>query len=395
MKARLPIVAAALLVGSAAQIALAQRVPLNTVTPTQNDVVGPAQLQNFSLNGKVSRPAEPATTNQAAPRQRQSAVRTAPAEPVSSEAIPAARPSTATPQQKPAETTERHERPAPRPDAGSSDKPTFEAQAAPVPGESDPEALASAPAPVPAPASGSLGASRGLLSLPWLLAALALAGAAGWFLLRRRPREAFATAGAATANAFRPPAEPAPPAPPARDTQPRSSAAGIVSTRLRPWLDIEFAPARAIVDEQKAAVEFEVSVFNSGSVPARDVRIEASLFNAGPHQDQQIQQFFARPLGEGNPIPAIAPLQRVTVRSAVLLPREQVVPLGVQGRDLFVPMVALSALYSWSGGNGQTSTSYLVGKQTGAEKLAPLRLDLGPRLFRNLAAREHELRVRS
>ena len=152
---------------------------------------------------------------------------------------------------------------------------------------------------------------------------------------------------------------------------------------------------RAIVDEKKAAIEFHLSVFNSGSIAARNVLVEASLFNAGPHQDAQIQHFFEQPLGQGDPIDAIPPMQRISIDSAVILPREQVQPIEFEGRQLFVPLIAFSALYSWPGGGpGQTSASYLVGKQTNAEKLAPLRLDLGPRLFRNLDVREHEVRLR-
>ena len=54
---------------------------------------------------------------------------------------------------------------------------------------------------------------------------------------------------------------------------------------------------------------------------------------------------------------------------------------------VFVPLVGLNALYSWSGGEGQTSVSHLVGRDTKGEKLGPFRLDLGPHIFRNLGAR--------
>jgi hypothetical protein len=51
-------------------------------------------------------------------------------------------------------------------------------------------------------------------------------------------------------------------------------------------------------------------------------------------------------------------------------------------------MLALNALYKWSSGSeGQTSASYLLGRDTQGEKLAPFRLDLGPRLFRAVGAR--------
>jgi hypothetical protein len=244
--------------------------------------------------------------------------------------------------------------------------------------------------------------------LPWIAAGLALAGALGWFFFRQRARERYATAGKTDLFDTLVPAEPAPktqapkpvparprpaaPEAPARKPPPPS---GIVSTRLRPWLELEVELGRAIVDEKKAAVEFHLTVFNSGSIAARNVLVEASLFNAGPHQDTQIRGFFNEPLGQGDPIEAITPMQRISIDSAVILPKEQVQPIEFEGRLLFVPLIAFNALYAWPGGGpGQTSASYLVGKQTDGEKLAPLRLDLGPRLFRNLVVREHEVRLR-
>ena len=136
-------------------------------------------------------------------------------------------------------------------------------------------------------------------------------------------------------------------------------------------------------------------LLNSGSAPARDVLVEGALFNAGPLQDQQIGTFFQNPVGEGNRLPLLAPLQRLSINSAVALSRAQLVPLEMEGQSLFVPLAGFNALYRWgSESNGQTSTSYLVGKQTNGVKLAPFRLDMGPRVFRRLAAREYELRVR-
>ena len=138
-----------------------------------------------------------------------------------------------------------------------------------------------------------------------------------------------------------------------------------------------------------------MSLFNSGSAPARAILLEASLFNAGPQQDVQIRGFFENPKAEGNRIATIAPLQRFSINTAVTLPRDQISPLLIEGRPLLVPMIGFNVLYSWSSGKGQSSASYLVGKQTGGEKLAPFRLDVGARMFRGLVAREHELRVRS
>jgi len=169
----------------------------------------------------------------------------------------------------------------------------------------------------------------------------------------------------------------------------------VVTTSLRPWLDIEFTPGRCVVEDDKATIQFDVTLFNSGSAPARDVLIEASMFNAGPAQDQEIGAFFARPQAEGDRIPAIPPLRRVALKSAVSLTREQLRQFEVAGRKLFVPLVGVNALYRWSGGEGQTSASYVVGRDTQSEKMAPLRLDLGPRIFRGLGARRHDASVRN
>ena len=104
--------------------------------------------------------------------------------------------------------------------------------------------------------------------------------------------------------------------------------------------------------------------------------------------------FFENPVAKGDRVPMIAPMQRITVNTAVFLPRDQFRPIEVEGRPLLVPLIAFNVLYGWGSKSGQTSASYLIGKRTDGEKLAPFRLDLGPRVFRNLEAREHELHLR-
>ena len=399
MKARLRIIVAASICLLAAGVPARAQQAENTTAPPPSQVVGPPQLKDFTLNGTVTRTPTTAPAQQAAPQQRQ-ATRAATAP----QTRPPSEPST--PARKPSQSAEINASPS---EADTSPAvqsvPSDEALLLPEPA---PPPLDQSPAPVStSPAAAASGRAQ---LLPWIAAALALAGALGWFFLRR-PRERYAVAGGTTdlldslvpaelspaGNAQKPPAaaqESARPAP-APTPEPKPQPSGIVSTRLRPWLEFEVTLGRAIVDDKKAALEFHLSVFNSGSIAARNVLVEASLFNAGPHQDAQIQGFFNAPLGQGDPIEAITPMQRISIDSAVILPRDQVQPIEFEGRLLFVPLIAFSALYAWPGGGpGQTSASYLVGKQTDGEKLAPLRLDLGPRLFRNLAVREHELRLR-
>lgn len=382
------LVASSVVLVTAGAPALAQE----ATTPAQDALIGNPQLRDFTLNGTVTRAAPAPDEVQSTPRQAsrpsaEQASQTAarPAAPRESAAAPARAGSQA--RRQPARVGSAStslDLPPPTP-ASRIETPSLLPDAVP--------SLASQPAFVPAAADPELEASAGGLSmLPWLIAALAFAAAAAWYFLRHRPRESFAGAGAL---AFEAPSPAPPPArTPAPAAAPKPASTGIVSTRLRPWLEIEFTPQRAIVDEQKAAVAFELSVFNSGSAPARDVLLEASLFNAGPMQDQQIRMFFENPVAKGDRIPLIPPLQKVAVNTAVFLPREQVRPIEVEGRQLFVPLIAFNALYRWATGTGQSSVSYVVGKMTQGEKLAPFRVDLGARVFRNLEAREHELRLR-
>jgi hypothetical protein len=240
-------------------------------------------------------------------------------------------------------------------------------------------------------------------TLVWALEALVLALAGAFLFWRTRGRLMFA--GSAHFDLFTgaeqepPPAPPSPPAPAPR-AQPRPAptapepapkpavpAAGVVSTGLRPWIDIGFQPVRCVLDDQRVVVEFDLELFNSGSAPARAVLVEVRLFNAGADQDTQIGAFFASPVGKGERIAVIPPLKRVSVRTQAVASRAQIQAYELAGRPVFVPLIAFNVLYSWSAGEGQTSVSQLIGRNTKGEKLGPFHLDLGAHIFRNLAAR--------
>lgn len=383
---RILIAAAAVAVQLAgAAPALAQEAPPAATTNTP-ETVGPRELRDFQLNGTVTRPSQDAPASRPATASEAPATTTTPA-PTQSGRTPPPPASAQRPPREPdrssatvgsAAPSVTIDLPPPRPSAQLP-----EPSVTPL---DEPTGAQFAPAPDPQPLAAESG---GNLTLPWLLALLAVAGGAAFYFLRLRPRAQFA--GAAGLSELLGP-EPEPVAPPS-PRQP-APAAGIVSTRLRPWLDIEFTPERTVVDNDKVSIEFVLSIFNSGSAPARDILVEGGLFNAGPLQDKQIALFFENPVAKGQRIPALAPLQRLAVRSAVALRRAEVQPIEVEGRVLLVPLVAFNALYRFGSAEGQTSASYLVGKQTKGEKLAPFRLDIGPRIFRGLAGRAHELRVR-
>jgi hypothetical protein len=388
--------------------------------PVSNDTIGPSELRDFSLGNPATRsaptiaPRPPSTTlPQTNPRQPSAtpsgqlppANRPAP----SGQPGTASAPATVQPQPQP---RPQAAAPSAAPDPSSSvtfDLPSSDSPAAaPDVDSATSSTLGSQPGlvPVTPPESASIPLNSGPPMWPWLLAAL-LAGV-GALYYGKRQRLRRATAGDAMPfDSPQPAPEPleraAPPAPrPARPVAappqepPISSRIPgmIVSTRLRPQLDIQFIPERLIVDPERTIVRFAAMLLNSGNAPALDILVEAAMFNAGPSQDDEIGAFFAHPRGLGDRVPQLLPLNNMTFRSEVVLPTSGLRLFEIEGRKLFVPLVAFNALYRWGGKDAQTSESFVVGIDTQSEKMGPFRIDSAPRQFRNVAARSHSVRLR-
>lgn len=455
--------------------------PTPTPAPSDNGQIGPPQLRDFSLNGTVTRQAEPGPTP--APRASPPAPpRSAPAgsstagSAGSSPILAAPAASTASGSRPDRSTLVVPRAPvaagpdrAPALDAVTVELPPASlAPPLPAPGfESEPVASepgAAAPAPV-----------ASMAWWPWLLAALAALCAVGFLAWRRQqdrqdryaydgvsdllathaepspepvaprvppsPRAASpaGTPAAAAARADPIPARPSssapgtggvyanvrapapdaggvfartvsspPAAPPVATPLPLPAAPsdgvfasmraarpdGIVATTLRPAISFEVKPIRVQTDAKRgAAVLFDVVIINNGSAPARDVLVEAQLINAGPRQDEEIAAFFQAPDGSGDRLPVIAPMARVSLKIQLSIAGDAMKPIEVEGRQLFVPLVAFNALYRWSGGEEQTSASFLVGRGGGGDggdgKMAPFRLDQGIKSWSKLDSRLH------
>ena len=400
----------------------AQQTNQEATAPSPSGTVGPQDLQNFDLQGRVTRPAEqPPASSAPSPRPRASSPSTQNV--VQSVANPAEeRTATASARRESASAAAPRTEPAPVRASATERAPTPEplrqtssasSVTTSMPSLGDGKAASAAATPVPVATAGldspaTVAPEHKISILPWLLAAFALGAGAAFLLLRNRWREAVA--GGPEIDAFvapepepepaaaqppraQPKPVPAPPPAPAPE-QPQPSIPGIVSTRLRPWLEIGFKPTRCIVEDHQVTFEFEVELLNSGNAPARGVLVEASLFNASNKQDQELEAFFANPQAEGERIAALQPLKRMRLMSKVVTERNRVQVYEIGGRKVFVPIIAFNALYRWRGSEGQTSASFLLGIDTKSEKMAPFRLDLGPRIFA-VSARQLPTGVRS
>ncbi|WP_431848738.1 hypothetical protein [Allosphingosinicella sp.] len=406
--------------------ALASPAPAFQTQPESNTQVGPAEIRDFSLPGTQPPPErepepaetpaepppaearEPVSTPAPAPTAAQPAP---PREATPPAATPQPRQETATPAERRDPASEVEERLTERSDVrdGRADSP------AQVPAETAPAPNEFSPAPPLGPGAGEpvQQEDEGSNWLLPILAGLALLGGAVAVLRlrRRRSEEELETRHVPTpqpeaeptpapapqpvAAPLPPPVSPAP-APVAQAAVPPAAAAsdvpGIV---MRPWLELIFRPARATATDGGASVQYEAVIRNVGNAPARNVRLAARMFNSGQDIQAEVSRFFGMGVDspDGAPL-TILPRTEVSLSSVVTMEREDMREIKVQGRSLFIPTVAFNLLYEWGRDKvGQTCSAHLVGREpdTPSEKMAPFRLDLGPRVYRSVGQRPSAL----
>lgn len=412
-------------------MAAAQTRPANVVTPApppREGTVGPEQLRDFSLPG-TRREEAPADSGPAAPPTA-SPARPGPSTPAGDRPTPAPRTTTAmTPRRSesvalpPAAPT-----PSQRAEAGPSEtRPSEEitlglepALPTPAPAiETAPTTLPGAPEPL---AQDSATEATGFAWWPWLLAA-ALAGIALALVLRRRgSREAFAAPASDLAPPPAPPPSartPPPSAPPAQPplpsglvttrlrspanaaSEPVGAAApapvgAVVSTRFRPWIDLDLTIGEILLDEEAALIRFKVALLNSGSASARDIVVEALPLNAGESQAADLASFYRRSSQQQGGIAELPRGAATELTHEVRMQRTGIRAYEAQGRRLFVPILAFNASYRWHSGEGRSSAAFLLGhEQPGSERLAPLVLHDGPLRLGRIGVRRLEEALRT
>jgi hypothetical protein len=142
--------------------------------------------------------------------------------------------------------------------------------------------------------------------------------------------------------------------------------------------------------EDGTLVQYALVLTNIGEAAAGNIRIDGRMFNASA--DGEVDAFFAGPIHEvsGSPQVFIKPGESIALQGQIGMKREELHAIEVQGRVIFVPLVAINVAYDWEGGGGRTSTSWLVGRTPSSPeaKMGAFRLDLGPRIYRQVDRRE-------
>jgi hypothetical protein len=148
----------------------------------------------------------------------------------------------------------------------------------------------------------------------------------------------------------------------------------------RPWIELLMRPLRAGTDRDDAVVQFALTVGNTGSEPARDVRIATWMVSAGSAQESEMERMLIeRPHGAGVSAVDIPAGDAARVEGELAMPRN-----GHDGEIL--PVVVAEARYRLpDGSEGRTTASFEIGRPA---PLAPLPADR-PGLSEDVVSRLH------
>ena len=135
--------------------------------------------------------------------------------------------------------------------------------------------------------------------------------------------------------------------------------AGAAPATERPWLEFAMRPVRAGTNVDEALVEIELTVGNSGSVPAKDVRISTFLLS-GDARGEEMERLLVKPPSDATTDPVtIDPGQGTRIDATLALLKSE---MGENLPASFRPVVVADARYTMDDGSeGRTSASFVVG----------------------------------
>ena len=150
--------------------------------------------------------------------------------------------------------------------------------------------------------------------------------------------------------------------------------AGTAPIAERPWLEFSMRPVRAGTNVDEALVEIELTVGNSGTVPARDVRISTFLLSSDPNGTEMDRLLLSPPTDATTDPVTIKPGEGKRIDATLALLKSD---MGDDMPDTIRPIIVADARYTLEDGTeGRTSASFVVGvtPEEGGPGLEPLEL---------------------
>lgn len=170
----------------------------------------------------------------------------------------------------------------------------------------------------------------------------------------------------------------------------RGGGGGLVTSALTPDLRVALVPLRGGTDTLRATLEYELQITNAGRGSARSVTVESWLTSAGHDTAADLAGLFASPAGQ----PMLAPFDllasaAIDLSGVGVAPRDTLATITAGERRMFVPVLAVRiGFLDGRGSPRATTAAFLVGiARDGQERLAPLPLDRGARMYDRLATR--------
>lgn len=150
--------------------------------------------------------------------------------------------------------------------------------------------------------------------------------------------------------------------------------AGTAPIAERAWLEFAMRPVRAGTNVDEALVEIELTVGNSGTVSARDVRISTFLLSSDPNGTEMERLLLSPPSDATTEPVTIKPGEGKRIDATLALLKSD---MGEILPDTIRPIIVADARYTLEDGTeGRTSASFVVGvtPEEGGPGLGPLEL---------------------
>jgi len=135
--------------------------------------------------------------------------------------------------------------------------------------------------------------------------------------------------------------------------------AGTAPVAERPWLEFAMRPVRAGTNVDEALVEIELTVGNSGTVSAKNVRISTFLLSSDPN-GSEMERLLLAPSSDSSTDPVtIEPGEGKRIDATLALLKSD---MGENLPASFRPIVVADARYTLADGSeGRTSASFEIG----------------------------------
>ncbi|MES2445408.1 MAG: hypothetical protein V4574_21485 [Pseudomonadota bacterium] len=151
----------------------------------------------------------------------------------------------------------------------------------------------------------------------------------------------------------------------------------------RPWLEFGMRPVRAGTSSDEALVDIELTIANSGDMPAKDVRISTFMLKDGESGD--MERLLVERDDSSVPPVTIAAGEGTRVDATLAVRKDELQASG----DSFSPVIVADARYTMADGTeGRTSATFRVGLWNGGEGIEPIEIGR-PQMHDNVAAEVH------